>query len=100
MTKLFIVKICFTNRRNPLIQEHMDDKLVKLKTYERMEEALLDQGILAENNIQCSIQNSVSAEILPMLYELDEGIALLVFEQDENKAREILKDYHQADINP
>jgi hypothetical protein len=78
----------------------MNDKLVKVKTYERMEEALLDQRILAENDIRSSIQNSVSAEILPMLYELDEGIALLVFEQEENKARELLKDYHQADITP
>lgn len=100
MTKLFVVKICFNSRRNPLINEHMDDKLVKVKTYERMEEALLDQRILAENDIRSSIQNSVSAEILPMLYELDEGIALLVFEQEENKARDILKDYHQADITP
>lgn len=78
----------------------MDDKLVKVKTYERMEEALLDQRILNDNGIECSIQNSVAAEILPMLYELDEGIALLIFEHEENKAREILKDYHQADVTP
>lgn len=78
----------------------MDDKLVKVKTYERMEEALLDQRILTDNGIECSIRNSVAAEILPMLYELDEGIALLIFEHEESKAREILKDYHQADVTP
>lgn len=78
----------------------MDDKLVKIKSYERMDEALLDQGVLTDNGIECSIMNSVSAEILPMLYELDEGIALLVFENQEEKAREILKDYHLADITP
>lgn len=78
----------------------MDDKLVKIKSYERMEEALLDQRILTESGVECSIMNSVSAEILPMLYELDEGIALMVFENQEIKAREILKDYHQADVVP
>lgn len=78
----------------------MDEKLVKVKTYERMEEALLDQRVLTDSGIECSILNSLSAEILPMLYEVDEGISLLVFEHQENKAREILKDYHQADVTP
>lgn len=78
----------------------MDDKLVKVKTYERMEEALLDQRVLTDSGIECSILNSLSAKILPLLYEVDEGISLLVFENQENKAREILKDYHQADVTP
>ena len=81
----------------PLELEHMEDKLVKATTYERIEEAMLDQQILSENNISSSINNSTSAEILPMLYELDEGISLLVFEKDIEKSREILKEYHQTD---
>jgi hypothetical protein len=75
----------------------MEDRLVKVKTYERMEEALLDHQILAENKIISNIQNSASAEILPMLYELDEGIALLVFEEDMENADRILTEYHQGD---
>ena len=81
----------------PLELENMEDKLVKATTYERIEEAMLDQQILSQNNIASSINNSTSAEILPMLYELDEGISLLVFEKDIEKSREILKEYHQTD---
>lgn len=75
----------------------MEEKIVKLKNYERMEEAMLDQSVLSENKISSSISNSTSAEILPMLYEINEGIALMVFEKDFDKAWEILKEYHQYD---
>lgn len=74
----------------------MEEKIVTLKTYERMDEALLDQSVLSENKISSSIYNSTGAEILPMLYELDEGVALMVFEKDFNNAWEILKDYHRS----
>jgi len=87
----------FYRQTNPTKSAHMEDRLVKVKTYERMEEALLDQRVLSENNIECNIQESTSAGILPMLYDLDEGIALLVFEQDIEKADKILTEYHQAD---
>jgi hypothetical protein len=75
----------------------MEEKIVRLKNYERMEEAMLDQSVLSENKISSSIANSTSAEILPMLYEINEGIALMVFEKDIDKAWEILKEYHQYD---
>lgn len=75
----------------------MEEKIVKLKNYERMEEAMLDQSVLSENKISSSISNSTSADILPMLYEINEGIALMVFEKDFEKAWEILKEYHQYD---
>lgn len=75
----------------------MEEKLVKLKNYERIEEAMLDQSVLAENSISSSISNSTSAEILPMLSELNEGIALMVFEKDKENAGKILNEYHQYD---
>ncbi len=75
----------------------MEEKIVKLKNYERMEEAMLDQSVLSENKISSSISNSTSADILPMLYEINEGITLMVFEKDFDKAWEILKEYHQYD---
>lgn len=87
----------FYRQTNPTKSAHMEDRLVKVKTYERMEEALLDQRVLSENNIESNIQESTSAGILPMLYDLDEGIALLVFEQDMEKADKILTEYHEAD---
>jgi hypothetical protein len=77
----------------------MEAKLAKLRNYERMEEAMLDQSILSENNISSSINNSNSAEILPMLYEIDEGISLMVFENDLDNAWEILKGYHQLQLD-
>lgn len=75
----------------------MEEKIIKLKNYERMEEAMLDQSVLSENKISSSISNSTSADILPMLYELNEGLALMVFEKDFEKAWEILKEYHLYD---
>lgn len=75
----------------------MEERIVRLKNYERMEEAMLDQSVLKENKISSSIYNSTSADVLPMLYEIDEGIALMVFEKDIDNAWEILKEYHQYD---
>jgi hypothetical protein len=83
--------------RNLVNVEVMEEKLARIKNYERMEEAMLDQRVLLENNIESAIQNSTTAEILPMLYDIDEGIALMVFEKDLDNAWEILKDYHQQD---
>jgi hypothetical protein len=75
----------------------MEERIVRLKNYERMEEAMLDQSVLAENKITSSINNSPSADILPMLSDMDEGIALMVFEKDIDNAWDILKEYHQYD---
>lgn len=74
----------------------MEDKIINLKNYDRVEEAMLDQSVLKENGISSSI-NSASAEILPMLNEINEGISLQVFEKDTENAWKILKEYHQQD---
>lgn len=73
----------------------MEDKLVRFKNYEKLEEAMLDQRILSDNKIPSTIHNSNTAQILPMLYEIDEGIALMLFEKDIKNAWEILKEYHE-----
>lgn len=79
----------------------MEDKLVRVNTYERLEEAMLDQQILTENDISSNIYNSAMANILPIMYEINEGIALLVFEKEADKARDILREYHLAtDVTP
>lgn len=77
----------------------MEARLINLMNYERMEAAMLDQSVLKENNIDSSIQHSISAEILPMFGEVNGGIALMVFEQDTDKAREVLKEYHQSETD-
>jgi len=60
----------------------MEDKLKTLKNYETMVEALYDQELLRENNIDSSINNEDSVELMPMFGEINEGLRILVFEKD------------------
>lgn len=77
----------------------MEDKLKTLKNYETMVEALFDQELLRENNIDSSINNEDSVELLPMFGELNEGLRILVMENDYEKAIKVLEDYrNSADI--
>lgn len=74
----------------------MEDKLVTLKNYETMVEAMFDQEILKENNVESSINNENAVELMPMFGEIDNGLRLLVFENDVEKATKILEDYESA----
>jgi hypothetical protein len=74
----------------------MEDKLVTLKNYETMVEAMFDQEILKENNVDSSINNENLVELMPMFGEIDNGLRLLVFENDLEKAVKILEDYENA----
>lgn len=76
----------------------MQDKIVKLKSYDRVDEARLDQQVLTEQNISSSIYDSTSAQILPMLQELGASVVVMVFEKDVEKALKVLSDYHQYDM--
>lgn len=71
----------------------MDDKLKTLKNYDSMVEALFDQELLKENNIESSINNEDAVELLPMFSEIDNGLRILVFERDYEKAVKLLEDY-------
>lgn len=88
--------LCYTDRKFHLLNIEIIEKIINLKNYERIEEAMLDQSVLKENEISSSI-NSANSDILPVLNELNEGISLMVFEKDMDNAWEILKDYHQQD---
>jgi len=74
----------------------MEDKLITLKNYETMVEALFDQELLRENNIDSSINNEDSVELMPMFGELNEGLRILVFEKDFENAIKILEDYNNS----
>jgi hypothetical protein len=74
----------------------MEDKLITLKNYETMVEALFDQELLRENNIDSSINNEDSVELMPMFGELNEGLRILVFEKDLENAIKILEDYNNS----
>jgi hypothetical protein len=74
----------------------MEDKLITLKNYETMVEAMFDQEILKENNIESSINNEDSVELLPMFGEINDGLRLVVFEKDYEQAIKILEEYENA----
>ncbi|MDR3653915.1 MAG: DUF2007 domain-containing protein [Paludibacter sp.] len=74
----------------------MEDKLITLKNYETMVDAMFDQEILKENNIESSINNENTVELLPMFGEINDGLRIVVFENDFEQAIKILEDYKDA----
>lgn len=74
----------------------MEDKLITLKNYETMVEAMFDQEILKENNIESSLNNEDSVELMPMFGEINEGLRLVVFEKDYEQAIKVLEEYESA----
>lgn len=77
----------------------MEDKLKTLRNYETMVEALFDQELLRENNIDSSINNEDAVELLPMFGELNEGLRILVLEKDYDNAVKVLEEYKNASGN-
>ena len=74
----------------------MEDKLITLKNYETMVEAMFDQELLRERNIETFLNNEESVEILPMFGDLNEGLRILVFEKDFENALSLLKEYYNS----
>ena len=74
----------------------MEDKLITLKNYETVVEAMFDQELLKENNIDSSINNEDSVELMPIFGEINEGLRILVFENDYEKAMKVLDEYEKA----
>jgi hypothetical protein len=74
----------------------MEDKLVTLKNYETMIDAMFDQELLRENNIESSIYNEDTVELLPMFGEINDGLRIVVLQNDLEEATKILEDYKNA----
>ena len=74
----------------------MEDKLITLKNYETVVEAMFDQELLKENGIESSINNEDAGDLLPMFGELNEGLRIQVFENDYEKALKVLEEYEKA----
>lgn len=72
----------------------MEDKLVTFKNYESMIDAMFEQELLKENDIDCSINNEDSVDLLPMFGELNDGLRIVVLEKDLEKARKVIEDYY------
>jgi len=74
----------------------MEDKLITLKNYETMVDAMFDQELLRENNIDCSINNEDAVELLPMFGEINDGLRIVVFEKDYETAINLLEEYKNS----
>lgn len=77
----------------------MEDKLKTLKNYETMVEALFDQELLRENNIDSTINNEDAVDLLPMFGELNDGLRILVFEREYENALKVLEEYKNSVSN-
>ncbi len=86
-------KVLIINKINHII---MEDKLVTLKNYETMVEALFDQDLLQKNGIKTSINNGDSVELMPMFGEINNGLQIMVLENDLEKALEALGEYENS----
>lgn len=71
----------------------MEEKLITLKNYESMVEAMFDQELLRAANINSTMNNEDAVDLLPMFGEINDGIRILVFENDLEKALKVLEDY-------
>ena len=74
----------------------MEDKLKTLKNYETMVEAMFDQELLRERDIDNYLNNEESVVIMPMFSDLNEGLRILVFEKDFENATNLLEEYHNS----
>jgi len=74
----------------------MEEKLITLKNYETMVEAMFDQELLHENNIDSTLNNEDSVELMPMFGEINEGLRILVFEKDFEQAMKVLEEYNKS----
>ena len=59
-----------------------------------MVDAMFEQELLKENDIDCSINNEDSVDLLPMFGELNDGLRIVVLEKDLEKARKVIEDYY------
>jgi len=81
----------------------MEDLILTLKTYESTVDAMVDQELLRANNIECFINNDQLVGLYPMFKAIDEGLKIMVFERDFERALKILaeiKEYSKQGIKP
>ena len=76
--------------------EENTDKLVVAKYYDSVLNAELDMEVLKSNEIKSTVTDDMMIGIFPLFDEKERGISLLVFENDLEKALQILEEYHHS----
>ncbi len=71
-------------------------KVVSLNSYTSIVDAKFDADILIQNGIQCKINQSIMDNIYPIPIFTDNSVEILVFDEDKDKAIEILNNYHTS----
>ncbi|MDP4240170.1 MAG: DUF2007 domain-containing protein [Bacteroidota bacterium] len=74
----------------------MKDQIITLRTYESTVDALLDLDILQANGIECFINNDQLVELYPTFKDINEGLKIVVFEKDYEKALQLLEELRNA----
>lgn len=72
----------------------MEDKIITLKNYDSMVDAMVDLDVLKVNEIESFIGNEQLVELYPMFSDINDGLKIVVFEKDFEKALKILEEYH------
>lgn len=75
----------------------MEDKLVILKYYETIVEAELDVEVLKANEIECTLDADETIVLYPVFDDNEKGIKLYVFEKDQERALQIITEFHTTD---
>jgi len=94
---ILVKKTVSKHFKNQLKSNIMEDKIITLKTYDTMVDAMVDQDVLRTNDIECFIGNEGLVELFPMFSDNNEGLKNVVFEKDLEKALKILEEFHAAD---
>ena len=75
----------------------MESKTIILRAYENFAEADFDKHILEENGIECFLSDSNIVQLYPMFSSPFGGIKLHIFEENEEKAIDLLNQIHEHD---
>lgn len=67
-----------------------DSDLIIIATYDYDWQAHMAKGILAENNIACTLDNEIFSSLYPIGFNSIGGINLRVFRRDADRASQIL----------
>lgn len=67
-----------------------DSDLIIIATYDYDWQAHMAKGILAENDIPCTLDNEIFSSLYPIGFNSIGGINLRVFRRDADRASQIL----------